>query len=73
MLGLNQRKLDKLKRDPCLFFKDIFRNKYRVLNRVLNNFKPKKYQAYNKYAIVSAVYNVEKYLDDFFKSIINQR
>ncbi|HEG7018615.1 TPA: glycosyltransferase family 2 protein, partial [Campylobacter jejuni] len=30
-------------------------------------------QAYNKYAIVSAVYNVEKYLDDFFKSIINQR
>ncbi|WP_376798272.1 hypothetical protein, partial [Campylobacter jejuni] len=62
MLGLNQRKLDKFKRDPYLFFKDIFRNKYRVLNRVLNKFKPKKYKAYNKYAIVSAIYNVEKYL-----------
>ncbi|MFY4726804.1 bifunctional glycosyltransferase/CDP-glycerol:glycerophosphate glycerophosphotransferase [Campylobacter jejuni] len=41
--------------------------------KFFSNFKPKKYQAYNKYAIVSAVYNVEKYLDDFFKSIINQR
>ncbi|ECR0924743.1 glycosyltransferase, partial [Campylobacter coli] len=26
-----------------------------------------------QYAIISAVYNVEKYLDDYFKSIINQR
>lgn len=41
--------------------------------KLFSNFKPKKYQAYNKYVIVSAVYNVEKYLDDFFKSIINQR
>ncbi|EOK1059916.1 glycosyltransferase family A protein, partial [Campylobacter jejuni] len=43
------------------------------LQNFLKQFKPKKYKAYNKYVIVSAVYNVEKYLDDFFKSIINQR
>nr|WP_279176958.1 CDP-glycerol glycerophosphotransferase family protein [Campylobacter insulaenigrae] len=42
----------------CIFFKQ---------------FKFKKYQASNKYIIVSAVYNVEKYLNDFFKSIIKQR
>ncbi|EOJ2685339.1 glycosyltransferase, partial [Campylobacter jejuni] len=73
MIILNQRKLNKLKQDPYLFFKDAFKNKYGIIDRVFSNFKPKKYQAYNKYAIVSAVYNVEKYLDDFFKSIINQR
>ncbi|MBZ7950199.1 CDP-glycerol glycerophosphotransferase family protein [Campylobacter molothri] len=39
----------------------------------LKKIKFKKYKAFNSYAIVSAVYNVEKYLDDFFKSIINQR
>lgn len=39
----------------------------------LKKFKFKKYKAFNHYTIVSAVYNVEKYLDDFFKSIINQR
>ncbi|HFP7622277.1 TPA: CDP-glycerol:glycerophosphate glycerophosphotransferase [Campylobacter jejuni] len=65
--------MNKLKQDPYLFFKDAFKNKYGIIDRVFSNFKPKKYQAYNKYAIVSAVYNVEKYLDDFFKSIINQR
>ncbi|UKW23398.1 bifunctional glycosyltransferase family 2 protein/CDP-glycerol:glycerophosphate glycerophosphotransferase [Campylobacter jejuni subsp. jejuni] len=43
------------------------------LENFLKQFKPKKYKAYNKYVIVSAVYNVEKYLDDFFKSIINQK
>ncbi|MBZ7989990.1 glycosyltransferase family 2 protein, partial [Campylobacter sp. RM12635] len=30
------------------------------------------YKSYSTYTIVSAVYNVEKYLDDFFTSIINQ-
>uniref|UniRef100_UPI0013008DEB glycosyltransferase family A protein n=1 Tax=Helicobacter burdigaliensis TaxID=2315334 RepID=UPI0013008DEB len=34
---------------------------------------PKKYKGFHKYAIVSAVYNVEKYLEDYFKSIIKQR
>ncbi|ELC8715340.1 CDP-glycerol glycerophosphotransferase family protein, partial [Campylobacter coli] len=35
--------------------------------------KPKKHKGFTQYAIISAVYNVEKYLDDYFKSIINQR
>ena len=39
----------------------------------LNRFKPKKYQAYQKYVVISAVYNVEKYLKDYFNSIIHQR
>ncbi|MCW1864622.1 glycosyltransferase [Campylobacter jejuni] len=43
------------------------------MQNFLKQFKPKKYKAYNKYVIVSAVYNVEKYLDDFFKSVIKQR
>ncbi|MGJ0112854.1 CDP-glycerol:glycerophosphate glycerophosphotransferase [Campylobacter molothri] len=33
----------------------------------------KKYKGYSKYVVISAVYNVEKYLDDYFKSIIKQR
>lgn len=43
------------------------------LKTFLNRFKPKKYQAYQKYVVISAVYNVEKYLKDYFNSIIHQR
>ncbi|MDX2323974.1 CDP-glycerol glycerophosphotransferase family protein [Campylobacter hepaticus] len=39
----------------------------------LKQFKLKKYKAFNQYIIISAVYNVEKYLTDFLKSIICQR
>ncbi|EPS9548405.1 glycosyltransferase, partial [Campylobacter coli] len=38
----------------------------------LQNFIPESYSFF-KYTIISAVYNVEKYLEDYFKSIINQR
>ncbi|MBZ8003486.1 hypothetical protein, partial [Campylobacter canadensis] len=64
----SSRKIKKLMREPKLFFKDAFLNNYRIANKLINNFKAKKYKAYSKYAIISAVYNVEKYLDDFFKS-----
>ncbi|EDN5834556.1 glycosyltransferase [Campylobacter coli] len=43
------------------------------LAKLFSNFKPKKHKAFTQYTIISAVYNVEKYLDDYFKSIINQR
>ncbi len=43
------------------------------LTKLFSNFKPKKNKAFTQYTIISAVYNVEKYLDDYFKSIINQR
>ncbi|EFV3405227.1 glycosyltransferase family 2 protein, partial [Campylobacter jejuni] len=59
----------KYKKNISFFFKSLLIS----MQNFLKQFKPKKYKAYNKYVIVSAVYNVEKYLDDFFKSIINQR
>ncbi|HBD8864526.1 TPA: glycosyltransferase, partial [Campylobacter jejuni] len=59
----------KHKKNISFFFKSLLIS----LQNFLKQFKPKKYKAYNKYIIVSAVYNVEKYLDDFFKSIINQK
>lgn len=57
--------------------------KYKImhLNEVFYDFKIKlskkqilklPYKPHSTYTIISAVYNVEKYLDDFFTSIINQ-
>lgn len=64
----------KLSSENKKFIKVILDGFFRVfLVKFFSKFKPKKYRAYSKYAIVSAVYNVEKYLDDFFKSIINQK
>ncbi|WP_052794937.1 CDP-glycerol glycerophosphotransferase family protein [Campylobacter jejuni] len=64
----------KLSSENKKFIKVILDGFFRIyFVKLFSNFKPKKYKAYNKYAIVSAIYNVEKYLDDFFKSIINQR
>ncbi|EAJ2491024.1 glycosyltransferase [Campylobacter coli] len=73
MLGSNQRKLQKLKTNPKLFFKDAIEKKLLHLNSTYNKYLPKKHKGFTQYAIISAVYNVEKYLDDYFKSIINQR
>lgn len=69
----NPRKLRKLRNDPKLFFQDAFKKRLIPLGNALKKYKPKKREGYSKYVIVSAVYNVEKYLDDYFKSIINQR
>lgn len=70
---ITAKKLEKLIRDPRLFFQDAFKKRLIPLGNALKKYKPKKYKGYSKYVIVSAVYNVEKYLDDYFKSIINQR
>ncbi|TQR60378.1 CDP-glycerol glycerophosphotransferase family protein [Campylobacter troglodytis] len=43
------------------------------LRQFFSKFKPKKSNAHSNYLIIAAVYNVEKYLDDFFTSIIKQR
>lgn len=62
------RKVKKLIRDPKLFFKDMYiKNKFR-LEKIFNH----TYNGRNQFTIVSAVYNVEGYLDDFFKSIVKQ-
>ncbi|MDY5616853.1 MAG: CDP-glycerol glycerophosphotransferase family protein, partial [Helicobacter sp.] len=70
---ITAKKLEKLIRDPKLFFQDAFEKRLIPLGNALKKYKLKKYKGYSKYVIVSAVYNVEKYLDDYFKSIINQR
>lgn len=62
------RKLRKLIRNPKLFFKDMyFKHKTK-----LGYYQPQKNECNNQFTIVSAVYNVEKYLNDFFKSIKKQ-
>lgn len=73
MAFLSPKKLKKLKENPTAFFVDAFNKKAFPIKNALKKLKPKKYQGFSKYAIVSAVYNVEKYLDDYFKSILNQR
>lgn len=59
----------KYKKNIYFFLKSLLIS----LQIFLKQFKIKKYKTSNKYAIVSAVYNVEKYLDDFLKSVIKQR
>lgn len=62
------KKIKKLKRDPISFFTDMFENKkIQLLNHI--NIKLK---GSNNFTIVCAVYNTEKYLDDFFESIVSQ-
>ncbi|HEB9430803.1 TPA: CDP-glycerol glycerophosphotransferase family protein [Campylobacter coli] len=73
MLGLNQVKLQKLKKNPKLFFQDAVEKRLLHLSCIYGKYLPKKHKAFTQYTIISAVYNVEKYLDDYFKSIINQR
>ncbi|EAJ1276485.1 glycosyltransferase [Campylobacter lari] len=70
---LNSKKLRKLRTNPKLFFKDAIEKKTFWLSGVCNKYLPKKHKGFTQYTIISAVYNVEKYLDDYFNSIINQR
>ncbi|MWP61803.1 CDP-glycerol glycerophosphotransferase family protein [Gilliamella sp. Pas-s25] len=63
------KKWKKLKRDPKLFFWDMYqkRSKYVI------KYKPsKKYKTEQKFTVVSAVYGVDKYLNDYFESLVNQ-
>ncbi len=70
---LNFKKLRKLRTNPKLFFKDAIEKKVFWLSKVYKKYLPKKHKGFAQYTIISAVYNVEKYLDDYFNSIINQR
>lgn len=65
-----KRKFRKLKNNPKLFFKDWYIKNKQIAEKYLPTIKYA--QCNNSYTIVSAVYNVEKYLDDYFKSIVNQ-
>lgn len=62
------KKLKKLIRDPNLFFSDMVSKQKKKYAHVYT----KKVEGHYQYTIISAVYNVQGYLDDYFKSIINQ-
>ena len=54
------RKFRKLLRDPKLFFRDMYNKRSVQIKKYL----PVKYNGTQQYTVVSAVYNVEKYLND---------
>lgn len=62
------RRINKLKQDPKGFFKHSLEKRKKQIKKQL----PIKYNGSYQYTVVSAVYNVEKYLDDYFKSLVNQ-
>jgi len=66
MLKLSKQNKQTLK----LFFQGFF--KFYLKNKILN-FLPKKQHSDASYVLVCAVYNVEKYLKTYFKSLIKQR
>ena len=62
------RKFRKLLRDPKLFFRDMYNKRSVQIKKYL----PVKYNSTQQYTVVSAVYNVEKYLNDYFSSLTKQ-
>lgn len=62
-------KLRKLVRDPSLFLSDMVKNKKRKIGK----YHLKKEEGHYSYTLVTAVYNVGRYLDDFFKSLTAQK
>lgn len=63
------KKLKKLIRDPNLFFSDMVLKQKKKYGHIYT----KKVAGHYQYTVVSAVYNVGRYLDDYFKSLVNQR
>lgn len=62
-------KWKKLKRDPKLFFSDMY---HKRRDKILK-YSPKRiYKTHQEFTVISAVYGVEKYLNDYFESLINQ-
>lgn len=70
---LSPKKLRKLQNNPQAFFKDALDKRIIPIQTQLKSFKPKKNHGFAEYYIISAVYNVEKYLGDYFNSILKQR
>lgn len=63
------KKLKKLIRDPNLFFSDMVLKQKKKYGHIYT----KKVAGHYQYTVVSAVYNVGRYLDDYFKSLVNQK
>ncbi|MFM5697662.1 CDP-glycerol glycerophosphotransferase family protein [Aeromonas veronii] len=64
-----KRKLRKLMRDPKQFLSDMALKHRHKLDPI----KPKVQNGNYKYTVVSAVYNVGRYLEDYFESLVKQR
>ena len=67
---MNPKKMRKLLRNPKLFFKDMLHKRLPKKSNAAPTLLKKK--GNYSYSVVAAVYGVEKYLDDFFKSLTNQ-
>lgn len=65
---IKNRKFQKLLREPKLFFRDMYSKRISKVKKHI----PLKYDGKFNYTVVSAVYNVEKYLDEYFDSIVTQ-
>lgn len=66
---MTKKGLYKLATQPHVFLKDYVAKKQHKVSHIL---PVKKVEGREQYTVVSAVYNVENYLDDFFKTLINQ-
>jgi len=66
---ITKKGLYKLVTKPHMFLRDYIKKKKHKFKVLLP--KEKKVGIY-QYTVVSAVYGVEKYLDDYFKSLVNQ-
>lgn len=64
------RKLRKLLTNPSLFVRDMVQNRIEDVDRMLPRRRASRGK--RRYSVVSAVYGVEKYLDEFFESLVRQ-
>lgn len=73
---LTKENFRRLRRNPKevikIAIKRILFNQKVKLFKIPAKFYKKKKNGFSKFTVVSAVYGVEKYLDDYFNSIINQ-
>ena len=63
-----QRRINKFRESPLSFLEGSYRKRTAQVREHL----PIKYSGSNSFTVVSAVYNVEKYLDDYFNSLVRQ-
>lgn len=62
------RRLRKLKNDPVGFIDGSIKKRIpQIKNKI-----PIKHTGSNQYVVISAVYNVESYIEEYFKSLVNQ-
>lgn len=65
------KKAKKLKNNPKLFFKDFYIKRLGAI-RNFNYFHNSINNQPDKFTVITAVYNTEKYLNDFFSSLVKQ-